>query len=228
MTEVQTQSPESQVQVGYKPRRVPVQARSRERVDRILDAAAQLLTEQGYNAVKTNHIAKRAGISIGSIYQFFPNRFAIFHALAVRYLDRVADVLSEHIGPEATAGPWRVALDRVLDILAEMWRSDEAFHAVWMAIQNTPELRESDEHYADIFVNDILVHFLRRATHLEDTQRLKTIAAVIFASSQCILDYSMRNGEEQDPMIVEELKLMLGSYISCCSLSEGGVQDDTV
>ncbi|MEK7794319.1 MAG: helix-turn-helix domain-containing protein [Candidatus Hydrogenedentota bacterium] len=58
------------------PRRLPTQDRGRERVDRILDAAARLLVEQGYEAVKTNHIAKRAGVSVGSIYQFFPNRVA--------------------------------------------------------------------------------------------------------------------------------------------------------
>ena len=82
---------------GIQPRRQPVQARSRERVEKILDAAVQLLIEDGYDAVKTNAIARRAEVSIGSVYQFFPNRFAIFNALAERYREKIALSLESHL-----------------------------------------------------------------------------------------------------------------------------------
>ena len=201
------------VQSAIKPRRQPRQARSRERVDRILDAAAQLLLEEGYDAVKTNHIARRAGVSIGSIYQFFPNRVAIFHALAVRYLDRISEVLAKKLAT-AQARPWRAVIDDVIDTLAEIWRTEPAFITVWLAIQNTAELRASDEQYNRIFVQEYLTPYLANALPDIAPDRRDAMARIIFEICQRLLDYSMQANPQQDAIVVEELKLLLKSYIA--------------
>ncbi len=204
-----TQTP----QRGIEPRRVPVQARSRERVERILDAAAQLLSDEGYDAVKTNLIAKRAGVSIGSIYQFFPNRFAIFNALAERYRKKIATALSKTMGPKSPDRPWEEALEEGFESLAEMWRNDWAFHTVWLAIQNTAELTEAREQYREMLINEELVYFLRRTLPDASDSRLQTIARVMLEAGNVLLDQSMRNGEAQDPNVIEELKFLMHSYI---------------
>src|ERR1700690_1046063 len=67
-------------------RRIPLQERSRARVLRILDAAAELFASVGYDAATTEEIAARARTSIGSIYQFFPNKRAMFDAITARHL----------------------------------------------------------------------------------------------------------------------------------------------
>lgn len=69
-----------------KPRRVPVQQRSRETVEIILEAAAQVFAERGFTGGTTNHIAARAGVSIGSLYQYFPNKDSILVGLMERHL----------------------------------------------------------------------------------------------------------------------------------------------
>lgn len=69
-------------------RKRPSQARSQATVDAILDAAAQVFEARGYAAGTTNRIAVRAGVSIGSIYEYFPNKDAIVVALANRELER--------------------------------------------------------------------------------------------------------------------------------------------
>lgn len=69
-----------------KPRRIPVQQRSRETVEIILDAAAQVFAERGFTGGTTNHIAVRAGVSIGSLYQYFPNKDSILVGLMERHL----------------------------------------------------------------------------------------------------------------------------------------------
>lgn len=66
-------------------RRQPKQARSRERVNRILDVAEEMFIAEGCNTVTTNAIAAKAEIPIGSLYQFFPDKAAILQALAARY-----------------------------------------------------------------------------------------------------------------------------------------------
>src|SRR2546430_13351590 len=68
-------------------RRVPVQGRSVARVQRMLDACAELVDEIGYEALTTTLLAERAGVAIGSVYQFFPDKLAIVQALALRNLE---------------------------------------------------------------------------------------------------------------------------------------------
>ncbi|MGO3890797.1 MAG: TetR/AcrR family transcriptional regulator [Paenalcaligenes sp.] len=67
------------------PRRVPCQARSRAIVEAILEATARVLTERGYAGTNTNLVAERAGVSVGSVYQYFPNKDSLITALHERH-----------------------------------------------------------------------------------------------------------------------------------------------
>jgi AcrR family transcriptional regulator/transposase-like protein len=73
-------------------RRQPKQKRGQERVDKILTAAAEVFAEVGYTAATTQQIADRAATAVGSIYQFFPDKLAIFHALEAEHMERIAIV----------------------------------------------------------------------------------------------------------------------------------------
>jgi AcrR family transcriptional regulator len=77
-----------------RPRKIPRQARSLATVEVILDAAALLLVDQGYDQATTNRIAERAGVSIGSLYQYFPNREAVVAAVAHRLKANIRKPLS--------------------------------------------------------------------------------------------------------------------------------------
>jgi AcrR family transcriptional regulator len=68
------------------PRRRPLQARSRDKVSYLLEAAAQVFRAEGYGAT-TNRIAVRAGVSIGTLYEYFPNKEALLLALAERHVE---------------------------------------------------------------------------------------------------------------------------------------------
>lgn len=70
-----------------KPRKRPSQARSKATVEAILVAAAQVFRRQGYAGATTDRIAERAGVSVGSLYQYFPNKDAILVALTERHVD---------------------------------------------------------------------------------------------------------------------------------------------
>src|SRR5688572_23233531 len=82
------------------PRRQPRQERSRERVQAMLDAAASIIDARGIDAVTTNAIADEAGVPVGTIYQFFPNRDAVLVALLERQLaafdQRIEPLVSGH------------------------------------------------------------------------------------------------------------------------------------
>ncbi len=78
-------------------RRQPTQNRAQETVKAILDAVIRLLKRSGASAITTNSIAESAGVSIGSIYQYFPNKRAIFVALHERHIEQVDLVLERKI-----------------------------------------------------------------------------------------------------------------------------------
>jgi AcrR family transcriptional regulator len=75
-----------------RPRKTPIQGRSRNTVDVIVEAAARILTREGADALSTNRIAEVAGVSVGSLYQYFPNREAIVAALIERQFGIVRTV----------------------------------------------------------------------------------------------------------------------------------------
>ena len=81
-------------------RRVPVQGRSVARVQRMLDACAELVDEVGYEGLTTTLLAERAEVAIGSVYQFFPDKRAIVQALAMRNMDAYLQLLSARFANE--------------------------------------------------------------------------------------------------------------------------------
>ena len=101
-----------------RPRRRPSQARSRRRYEAILEAAATLFAESGFDGVTTEAIAAAAGTSIGSLYQFFPGKKAIFVTLAERLMER-ENALFEEVVAEAQGRPWDELVEAVVDAFAD-------------------------------------------------------------------------------------------------------------
>lgn len=75
------------------PRKQPQQDRSRVTVEAILEATTHILTEEGYEKANTNRIAERAGISIGSLYQYFPNKESLMAALIEQHSNQMAEMV---------------------------------------------------------------------------------------------------------------------------------------
>ena len=95
------------------PRKTPQQRRSQETVEAILDAAAQLFSESGFDSVSTNAVAARAGVSIGSFYQYFPNKLALLEALRECHVKRLWGEIGSACD-EACTIPWPAALKHVV------------------------------------------------------------------------------------------------------------------
>src|SRR4051794_31488511 len=79
------------------PRKLPTQARARATVDAIMQATAHILVKDGYDRLTTNKVAERAGISIGSLYQYFPSKEAVVNALVEDHLKEIAGVLQTEL-----------------------------------------------------------------------------------------------------------------------------------
>lgn len=110
-------------------RAVPRQHRSREKRERILAATALLLEQLPYDQIGTKLIAERSGVAVGSLYRYFPDKAAIAHALLLRSLDRMVELLDAQLtDPPADA----VAMvNQIVDAFADFYRDDPGFRWVW-------------------------------------------------------------------------------------------------
>jgi len=103
----------------------PVQRRAQglQRIASILDAAETIFAHMGYDEATTNHIAAQAGISPGSLYQFFSNKEEIAQALAARYAEELQQVYDSVFSVEAASLPFTLWLDQIIDAYSRfMWR----------------------------------------------------------------------------------------------------------
>jgi AcrR family transcriptional regulator len=110
-------------------RKQPVQQRSAKRVEQMLEACAALIDEVGYDGVTTTLIAERAGVAVGSLYQFFPDKRAVAQALTKRHLDHFTAEIARRIDWD-TLEHWWDSVDTIIDIYVEMYRQVPGFSRV--------------------------------------------------------------------------------------------------
>jgi AcrR family transcriptional regulator len=110
-------------QVARSTRRKPTQARAKLTVDAILDAVLRLLKREGHKAMTTNRIAEAAGVSIGSVYQYFPNKRAIFISLHERHLSEIDRTVQSKLAEHA-ASPLDVLIRAMVDAMIEAHAPD--------------------------------------------------------------------------------------------------------
>jgi AcrR family transcriptional regulator len=109
-------------------RRRPTQRRSQVTVTAILDAAARVFEERGFEAGTTNHVAQRAGVSIGSLYEYVPNTDAMVVALVERELERERAKLLAILAPAATQRGLAAQLRAFVETLVELHEKRPGLH----------------------------------------------------------------------------------------------------
>ena len=87
--------------VDTNPRKLPRQARSKATVDAVITAAAQVLIEHGYEGATTARVAERAGVSVGSLYQYLPNKEALIAVLIERHADGIVGIMQRALSDPA-------------------------------------------------------------------------------------------------------------------------------
>ncbi|QZL05907.1 TetR family transcriptional regulator [Streptomyces sp. BHT-5-2] len=191
-------------------RRVPVQRRSAQRLARILDACAELLDETGYEELSTRAVAGRAGVPIGSVYRFFPNKRAMAEALARRNLDVYADRISARLAAPGQPPGWRAAMDVVIDEYLAMKRTVPGFALVEFTVPAPRESREANHEVADR-----LLRLLAGRLGLDPADdRLRTVFLVGVETADALLQLAFRTDPEGDPEIVTETKELLRAYLA--------------
>ncbi|GAA0989800.1 MULTISPECIES: TetR/AcrR family transcriptional regulator [Nocardiopsis] len=190
------------------------------RVQRMLDCCAELLDEVGYDNLSTTRIAERAGVAIGSVYQFFPDKKAITQALGLRFLDQFGARVTERIA-DASFSHWTAAVDAVVDEYIDMHRHVPGFRSLHFGdIVDTRLLNGGADNNRVISIR--LRRIIVSVTGIPDDDALDRAVHVAVEAADAVLKLAFRDDADGDTRLIGEAKRLVSSYLSDFSERSGG------
>lgn len=199
-----------------KPRKHASQGRSRATVDALIEATARILVKDGFDKTSTNRIAEKAGVSVGSLYQYFPSKEALVAAVVERHTEELmhvvrtvlADVaklpVDEAVRKLVTAAIRAHRIDPELHrVLAEqMPRTGRAANADVLSVETYALFRAYLDAHADEF----------RAVDLE-LATFVCVTSIEALTHSAVLDYAGRLSEEAMDALVDEATRLIVRYL---------------
>lgn len=197
-------------------RREPVQRRSAARVSSILDACAALLDEFDYDDLTTSKIAERAGVPIGSLYQYFPDKRAVVQALTMRNLDAFSVEVERIFSGDRAPNGWREAVDRVIDAYLQMLDEVPGFGRIRFGdVVDTHLLDPEDDNDAVIAAK--LSQLFAKSYQVPHTEELRLAFWMVVEVSDALIKLALRlTGEQRDTALRtarEVVGRILGQYM---------------
>ncbi|WP_198652913.1 TetR/AcrR family transcriptional regulator [Actinocorallia populi] len=190
------------------------QARGEQRMAEILTAAAEVFARSGYEAATTNAIAAEAGISPGSLYQFFANKEAIARALADRFVTRMrAAHEAAFTGSDPADLSLPELLDRVIDPIIEFNLANPGFKALFARPDMPAGLAEAARPIQEALFARVTAIVAVRAPALSPAERALT-ARVLIQVFQAMVPLIIAAPPEERPLLTTELKHLLGRYLA--------------
>jgi AcrR family transcriptional regulator len=180
----------------------------------MLDAADRIVGQEGADALTTTRVAEAAGVSVGSLYQYLPDKDAIIGALANRYLAEF-EGLMERLVEEARAGSpdWDDPVETLIDAFARRYRERPGYRALWFGRDLSEELLTADRLNKAILgrgVREILLAL--GLVRDDDDLELAARTGVLVADS--LLQEAFRVDPYGDPQLIEEGKRILRLYLA--------------
>jgi AcrR family transcriptional regulator len=193
-------------------RRTPTQERSRKRVEAILEAAAIVFAEQGFDAASTEAIAERAHTSVGSIYQFFPNKLALFEVLAARCLEKERETF-DALFTAAAESSWTEVIGYAIDGFSLLHEADPAFRAVLANFQLYGVFEQADVALTHYFIETVAKLLKRHAKTMTPVER-RVVATTIVNTVTGALFLSQREEPRFRRQLLDETKVLLHRYLA--------------
>lgn len=210
---------------GLRVRREPRQARSRARVAQILAAADAILSVEGFEALTVRRIAQEAGVPVGSIYQFFPDKAAVVDALAHGYIGEFDAAIAALVASASSGGreqrgtgggevvDWSDPVGRLVDEFADLYRSRPGYVALWSGRHLSPELARADEANNLAIAAGVRRILVARGI-LADGPELERNAQVAVRIADALLQFAFSSAAGGDAGVLGELKTLLRLYLA--------------
>ena len=195
------------------PRNAPVQGRSKKRSKEIIDVTGELLERVGLDDLNTILIAKEVGISVGSLYHYFPNKHAILYAMGSRWLETVEAALDEIASWPVEAMPMDQLVEQMLNLKLKTYKRQKAILTLVQAMFSVPELRELDEQHDELEISRMAEVFKRMGinSHLKERQRLGRLYLEVTHSVMLVV---VNQKGERAKRTLADLKMIICNLLS--------------
>jgi AcrR family transcriptional regulator len=195
-------------------RKQPQQARAQETVRAILEATVQILDREGLDAATTTRIAEVAGVSIGSLYQYFSHRDAILKALQDREFERTLAMMQRVLADANLDEAPEKTVAEALRSLAELYMTSPGLHRV-LAIEGLRVAKAEHVHAFDLRVIDLVRHFLSATKAPIARRNLEAAAFIVYQSVRAtMLAYLLERPPGLDAKgLTEELSEQVTGYL---------------
>ena len=191
-------------------RRAPVQARAKQRVERVLVAAEQIFAEVGFEAATTNQIARRADTSIGSLYEFLASKQDIARALSERYLSEFCQMYDEAQVHESDGGQ---AIDALVDLVAGFFLRHPGLGPLLTSCQGSEDLQAARRALCRSLV-DPVERLLAGCPYSADPKRRRLVAEMCVGILWTVAGEVAVQPPPKRTLLLGELKVVLSSYVT--------------
>jgi AcrR family transcriptional regulator len=199
--------------VPTNPRKSASQERSRATVQALLDATARVLTREGYDRASTNRIAATAGVSVGSLYQYFPNKEALVAALVARHNREMLDLLREAL-KEVASLDLATAIAKLVRAAVDAHRVDPALHRVLdEQVPRMGQLAKIEALQGETF--QLVRHYLEKRRHEIAVRDLDSATSILVTTvealtHQFVIHRPGAPARDRDRFIDEVTRLVVG------------------
>lgn len=193
-------------------RRQPKQKRGQERVEQILDAAAIVFDEVGFEAATTHAIAAKAKTAVGSLYQFFPDKLAIFNALELRHVDRVYLMWDKLSRPEIIQLPFADFIHTLVTQGQQLFEQPTC-RIVFVEFFTSPTIfKNIDVSFTEEVIQFMAKLFQARNPNLT-SKRSSILAEICVNASNTLILLALRTSDAHGQEIISEIEALLRAYL---------------
>ena len=193
-------------------RRQPQQKRSQERVERILDAAAIVFDELGFEAATTHAIAAQSNTAVGSLYQFFPDKLAIFNALELRHAERVYLIWDKLLRPEVIQLPYADFIHTITIQFQKLFEQPTS-RIIFSQFFTSPTIfKNIDANFTQEAIQ-FMAKLLQARNPTLTEQRSAILAEVCVHGINTLILLAIRNSKSHQQEIFQEIETLMKAYL---------------
>lgn len=190
----------------------PRQQRSEKRIDEILEVTVRLLAEVGLDDLTTVLVAREIGISVGSVYHYFPNKFAILYAVGERWLDNMSHTLRSIEGQDLESMDVQTFTDQYCSKMLKIYRQQIAVLPLVRAMFTVPELRDLDERHDEDIINGLMSAFKRLGIDRSPGE-LNRMGRLVLEMTHAVFLVIVNQNRQRGAKTLADLKGLLSGYL---------------
>jgi AcrR family transcriptional regulator len=189
------------------PRRTPAQHRSRERMERILAVASELIEANGSDQMKMSDVADRAGISIGSLYQYFPDKSSIIRKLAERYSAQSRVCIEDAFRSVTTITELEAAYVDLMDLYYSIFLAEPVMRDIWSGMQTDKHLMALELAESRV-CGAMLADAMCRAHNMSHSEKTSATAFLIWQLGESAVRLAISVDRKEGDHIIGAFKAM--------------------